>query len=326
MSRAGDRAGDSDLADGAGPHAIGTRAPRKAAGGAIGTRHAAKSSLAGAFRPVAAAAFLIAGAGCTGRHIHVTSTPPGAEVAINGRIVGATPVRVGYSHYGWYEIVLRKEKFKTVVRTCKLSAPFYAWDPISLVADLVPARIVDEFHLHVVLDPLEEADPKAIAARADSAAAGRPIVPGGTEVAVPEYRASAVARREGGMAATGGVVGEKGGDAGDEVRGKGRLGGEEATGKPGREDKTGKPDGGGRQRDIPPHLREPEGIGEKPPEGPGTGAKRPKDEGGSRKTEKEDGTGRKIRRMPGAGDRAPEGAGQDAPPEEIIETVPPRSE
>jgi len=42
----------------------------------------------------------------------VTSVPPGAEVSINHRVIGVTPIRVGFTHYGTYRIELRKEKYR----------------------------------------------------------------------------------------------------------------------------------------------------------------------------------------------------------------------
>ncbi len=302
----------------------GTRKPLKAAA------DVARKALDGSAEPPAehgalrraltlALALLAAVSGCTSRHIYVTSAPPGAEVAVNERIVGTTPVRVGYSHYGWYKIVLRKEKYKTVVRMCKLSAPFYAWDPISLVADALPVRIVDEFHVHAVLEPLEEADPKAIAARAESAAAGRPLSPSGAEIPVPEYRPFAGALRPG---HTGGAAGtsEERGEAGREESRREKA----ATGRSTGDGKAAKPGEGEKRLDLPPDLKEPEGIEEKPPEGTKPGAEPRKDGKASCSAERK-GDGREETSRPaGPGDSAPAGKGRDAPPEEIIETLPPR--
>ena len=73
--------------------------------------------------------------GCTSRGLTVTSEPPGAEVSINRRVVGKTPIRVSFNHYGTYRIELRKEGFKVLVREEPVRPPIYGYDPVALVAD-----------------------------------------------------------------------------------------------------------------------------------------------------------------------------------------------
>lgn len=105
---------------------------------------------------VLALILLIGASGCTSRGITVTSVPPGAEVSINRRVVGVTPIRVGFTHYGTYRIELRKEKYQTLVKEEPIKPPIYGYDPAALVADnLIPARLNDEVYLHYVMKPLE---------------------------------------------------------------------------------------------------------------------------------------------------------------------------
>lgn len=109
----------------------------------------------------AAAIVLLGCAGCTGRGLTVTSEPPGAEVSINRRVVGKTPIRVGFNHYGTYRIELRKDGFKVMVREEPVRPPIYGYDPVALVADnVIPARLNDEVYLHYALKPLELKDDK----------------------------------------------------------------------------------------------------------------------------------------------------------------------
>jgi len=127
-----------------------------------------------------AALLLLGAAGCTSRGITITSVPEGAEVSINRRVVGKTPIRVAFAHYGTYRLELRKEKFETLVREATINPPVYGYDPPALFADnLIPARLNDEVYLHYVLKPLEEkSDQQAISerdallARADAARKG----------------------------------------------------------------------------------------------------------------------------------------------------------
>ena len=95
--------------------------------------------------------------GCTSRGMTITSLPEGAEVSINRRVVGKTPIRVNFTHYGTYRIELRKERYETVVKEETISPPWYGYDPFTVVADnLLPARINDETYLHYVLKPVGE--------------------------------------------------------------------------------------------------------------------------------------------------------------------------
>ena len=221
--------------------------------------------------------------GCTSRFIYVTSSPPGAEVTINNRVAGTTPVRVGYVHYGWYEIVLRKDRYRTAVRKYHLLAPFYAYDPLSLVSDSIPVRIVDELRVHVIMEPIEEEDPKPLAERAEQAAEGRVTFGTSGEFQVPEYRARE--KRS--------VEGTKPEKTGDGVR---------------------------APAELPPDLREPEGIKEKPPEGPRLAPElSPEGKPDSEAPEKRRQGG--VAKTPAAGDK-----GREKRPEkqEILETIEPR--
>ncbi|HEY3324103.1 MAG TPA: PEGA domain-containing protein [Planctomycetota bacterium] len=107
--------------------------------------------------PCLAVLGLLCATGCTSRGITVTSIPAGAEVSINRRVVGHTPIRVGFTHYGTYRIELRMEKYQVMVREENVRPPVYGYDPAALFADnLVPARLNDEVYLHYVMKPLQE--------------------------------------------------------------------------------------------------------------------------------------------------------------------------
>lgn len=126
-----------------------------------------------------ALALLVGLAGCTSRAVTVTSLPPGAEVSINRRVVGKTPVRVNYTHYGSYRIELRKDRYQTLVREEKLRPPWYGYDPFAFMADnVIPARINDESYLHYVMVEVPEmGDRDALMGRANMARDGKAIHP-----------------------------------------------------------------------------------------------------------------------------------------------------
>lgn len=114
-------------------------------------------------------------AGCTSRAVTVTSLPAGAEVSINRRVVGKTPIRVNYTHYGTYRIELRQSRYKTLVREENLRPPWYGYDPFSFFADnIIPARINDESYLHYVMEPVpEQTDRDSLMQRATAARDGK---------------------------------------------------------------------------------------------------------------------------------------------------------
>lgn len=118
--------------------------------------------------------------GCTSRGMTITSLPEGAEVSINRRVVGTTPVRVNYTHYGEYRVEVRKDKHEVLVRDEKLRPPAYGYDPLAFFADnVIPARLNDEVYLHYVLKPVDEKkfDADSLVGRAVAARDGKVTVP-----------------------------------------------------------------------------------------------------------------------------------------------------
>lgn len=113
--------------------------------------------------------------GCTARSITITTNPPGAEVTVNRRLVGITPCRVGFTHYGVYRIEIRKEKFVTLVKEECINPPIYSYEPISLVTDnAIPARLNDDIYLHYVLKAEGEVtERKSLLERANAARDGQ---------------------------------------------------------------------------------------------------------------------------------------------------------
>lgn len=150
----------------------------------------------------AALGVLLAASGCTSRGMTVTSVPPGAEVSINRRVVGVTPIRVGYTHYGTYRLELRKERYLPLIREEPVNPPIYGYDPLTFVADnLLPARINDEIYLHYVLTPVpDQLDRDSLLGRAVLAREGKvthPLTQESLEIAMaPPVDKGAAARGE----------------------------------------------------------------------------------------------------------------------------------
>ncbi len=90
---------------------------------------------------------------CIARTITVESTPPGAEVSLNGRVVGKTPVTVPFRHYGVYRVELRKTGFETLEIEEPLVAPVYARCPLCIFTELLwPASLRDGRYLSYELE------------------------------------------------------------------------------------------------------------------------------------------------------------------------------
>ncbi len=127
------------------------------------------------------------GAGCASRReLIVTSTPPGAIVRVGDEIVGATPLRHRFLHYGEVRVTLYEESHLTYSKVLELEPPWYGRALIDVVSDLFPWR--DQHLLHVRLQPLTHAvvagEVESILERADALRSAGPEGPD----ALPERR------------------------------------------------------------------------------------------------------------------------------------------
>ncbi|MHC5054559.1 MAG: PEGA domain-containing protein [Planctomycetota bacterium] len=110
-------------------------------------------------------------AGCVERTLVIESAPPGAEVRLNGAVVGKTPVHVPFRHYGVYDVEVRKEGFETVRAAEEVPAPCWARFPLGVFAELLwPGRIQDTHFLEYDLAPPAMPDRAKLLERAEAAA------------------------------------------------------------------------------------------------------------------------------------------------------------
>ena len=88
------------------------------------------------------------------RTLVVTSDPPDAEVRLDERMVGHTPVTIPFDHYGSRRVTLRKEGYLSRIELLHLSAPWYSTFPLDLFTEvLFPVGWKDTRHLDVKLEP-----------------------------------------------------------------------------------------------------------------------------------------------------------------------------
>lgn len=84
-------------------------------------------------------------AGCVERTVTINTEPAGATVILNDQEVGQSPVKVPFTWYGDYDIILRKPGYETIQTNRKIKAPWYQTPFIDLFAEcLVPFTIYDE--------------------------------------------------------------------------------------------------------------------------------------------------------------------------------------
>lgn len=102
------------------------------------------------------AAVILPLSGCLKRTIEVTSEPPGALVWINDVEVGRTPVTTDFTHYGHYDVRIRREGYEPILTSIRAKAPLYELPPVDLAAEAVPARIENKLKWNFILTPVAE--------------------------------------------------------------------------------------------------------------------------------------------------------------------------
>jgi len=87
----------------------------------------------------------VAGVGCVERTVSINTEPQGATVMLNDQDIGRSPVKVPFTWYGDYDIVVRKEGFETVKTSHRLKTPWYQLPGIDLFSEcLIPFTIHDD--------------------------------------------------------------------------------------------------------------------------------------------------------------------------------------
>ena len=91
------------------------------------------------------------------RYLAISSTPPGAEVRLDDEVVGRTPLRVPFEHYGTRRVTYYLAGYRTYTRRIRLRAPWYARFPLDIVSEvLLPFGFTDRRKVHQDLVQGEE--------------------------------------------------------------------------------------------------------------------------------------------------------------------------
>lgn len=136
-------------------------------------------------------------AGCVRRVIDITSDPPGARVWVNDREAGRTPCSIEFTHYGRYDVRLRREGFEPVVGFGDADEPVWDFIGCDLVSEVIPAQLTSRVAWHFTLIPTDQ-DEAALVQRARAMRTGL------------EQRSAEVARERDGQAS---VISEPARDA-----------------------------------------------------------------------------------------------------------------
>lgn len=102
--------------------------------------------------------------GCVERTMTIQSTPSGADVFVDGKPVGSTPVEVPFVWYGTREIVVEKDTFETVRAVEDVPSPWWQYPGFDLLTDvLIPVTFTDAHEFSYDLTPSPETvDPEPI--------------------------------------------------------------------------------------------------------------------------------------------------------------------
>lgn len=88
--------------------------------------------------------------GCIERTLSIKTEPDGATVYLNDEDVGKSPVKVPFTWYGDYDIILRKPGYETLKTNYKVNAPWYQLPLIDLFTEcFIPFTLHDDRELPV---------------------------------------------------------------------------------------------------------------------------------------------------------------------------------
>lgn len=115
------------------------------------------AAMRAATRAAMCAAMCAATVACVERRIEITSEPSGALVRVAGREVGRTPLEIGYTFHGWYDVELELEGHEPVMTTALARTPWWENPGPDLAAELWPGRIDNVQRWHFELEPQSDA-------------------------------------------------------------------------------------------------------------------------------------------------------------------------
>lgn len=84
-------------------------------------------------------------AGCIERTVSINTEPQGATVFLNDEEVGKTPLKVPFTWYGDYDIIIRKPGYQTIRTNHNIQTPWYETPGIDVFTEcLIPVTVHDD--------------------------------------------------------------------------------------------------------------------------------------------------------------------------------------
>ena len=105
---------------------------------------------------------------CVRRTVSITTEPPNALVFLNDQEIGRSAVTTDFLWYGDYDVVIRKEGYKTLKTHWDIKPPWYQLIPFDFFAEVLwPGHIHDAHARHFVLQDQELPTPEELVQRAE---------------------------------------------------------------------------------------------------------------------------------------------------------------
>lgn len=91
--------------------------------------------------------------GCVRRTIRITTEPPGALVWLNHREIGRTPVEAEFTHYGTYDLLIKKKGWEPLIGAMPTGFRIRGTPGVDLMLEVLPIRTHDLVEWHIQLVP-----------------------------------------------------------------------------------------------------------------------------------------------------------------------------
>lgn len=111
---------------------------------------------------------LVSNSACIRRTITITTEPPNARVYLNDQEIGRSQVSTDFLWYGDYDVVIRKEGYKTVETHWQIDAPWYQIVPLDFFVEVLwPWEVHDRRSRHFDLEAQEIPTAEEVVDRAE---------------------------------------------------------------------------------------------------------------------------------------------------------------
>ncbi|MDI6733166.1 MAG: PEGA domain-containing protein [Planctomycetota bacterium] len=90
--------------------------------------------------------------GCAEHRIIITSEPPGANVSIDSKERGLTPLSVPFTFYGNREVAIEREGYQTHKSIISVKPPIFQVFPFDILMLLIPYPFIDTHTYYFILE------------------------------------------------------------------------------------------------------------------------------------------------------------------------------